>query len=172
MSKLSLTVLCLLGLFSAGCSSAGSAPAGDAARLRVTLRDYKGGRRFELVSESHTSRVDYYSEARGDAARKFQSDKVMALLVEELDKQGFDEHEQEGRAPSAGGELITWGLEVQTGDRTRHWIVGRGSAFEDLTDFGECREAFLQLYNVTDSYQAIENPGGKQIFEKPPQGRT
>ena len=177
MSKLLSLLACSLCALVVGCASS-SSPSGsggaadDGARMRVTLRDYKGGNVFELVSESHTNRVDYYSAARADASRKIQTDEVMEVLIEELEKQGFKSHRQEGRGPSQGGAVISWGIEVEEGPRTDHWVVGKGSAIDEIQAFSECRDAFLQLYNITASYQAIENPEGKQIFQKPPQGRT
>ena len=176
MSKfLSLLASSLCALV-VGCASSSSGSGGASAeegeRMRVTLRDYKGGNVFELVSESHTSRVDYYSEARSDASRKIQTDEVMEVLIKELEKQGLKKHRQEGRAPSQGGAVISWGIEVEEGPQTDHWVVGKGSAVDEIQAFNECRNAFLQLYNITASYQAIENPEGKQIFQKPPQGRT
>lgn len=176
MSKLltvaAQTVASLACLLLVSCSSTGGAPEGEAARMRVTLRDYKRDQRFELVSESHTSRIDYYSTARDDASRKVQTDTIMNALVEELEKQGFEKRAQAGRAPSSGGEIVTWGLEIESGENTDHWVIGSGSALDDLQDFQECRNSFLQLYNITASYQAIKNTQGKEIFQKPRQGKT
>ena len=49
---------------------------------RVGLRDYRTGRNFELVNETHTSRVEQYSTLRDNADRKVQSDEIVAKRVE------------------------------------------------------------------------------------------
>lgn len=153
----------LLGLLAA-CASSGSE--GSGSQLLVTLHNFKTGERFELASESHTDRVAYYSDKRNDAARKVQTDEIMSAFVAELGRQGLDDHAQPGRAPSAtGSDVIRWGLEVEKAEQRRHWLVGTGSAPADWQQFQKCRDAFLQLYNITVSYQAVENDSGKQFLE-------
>jgi len=132
----------------------------------VTLRNFKSGERFELASESHTKRVEYYSGQRTDAARKIQSDEVMSAFLDELERQGFSAHAQPGKAPSiASGDVIRWGLELEHGEDHRHWLIGTGSAGDDIAAFQKCRDTFLQLYNVTVSYQTVHNDTGKQYFQ-------
>ena len=156
-------------LLSAACSSSGNR-AGDAAtsetRMRVTLRNYDAEQLFELVSESHTNRVEYYSHERADAARKIQSDEVMDALVDELDSQGFEEFAQPGRAPTRRNEIVSQAIEIERGDATEHWAVGKGSAAAERLRFRDCMLAFVELYNLTASYQAITNPDGSQIFPR------
>ena len=143
-----------------------AAPAKGHEGVLITLRDYRAGTRLELASESHTDRVEYYSQSRRDAARKVQNDEVMQALVGELDRQGFDDHCQGGRAPEiAQGDVIRWGLEVEQGGQEAHWLIGPGSSQNDWKEFQECRDTFLQIYNITVSYQALENPSGKSFFE-------
>jgi len=163
-----LGLLWLIGLVSlAGCASpSGSASRDGEHRTCVTLRGYQGDQLFELASESHTDRVEYYSKVRRRAARKVQSDEVMDALVEELDRGGFRRHAQDGPAPSRGGSLLTWSLEIERGEHVEHWIVGQGSQAEERTRFNECMNTFVQLYNVTASYQAVENAEGPDLFEE------
>ena len=167
MLRRSLAIASIL-LFTA-CSSTGSRAGGDASsdgRMRVTLRNYDAEQLFELVSESHTNRVEYYSQERADAARKIQSDEVMGALVDELDSQGFEDFAQPGRAPTRKNEVVSQSLEIERGDETEHWVVGKGSAASERLRFRDCMLAFVELYNLTASYQVIENPEGSQIFPR------
>ena len=135
--------------------------------MLVALCNYKSGERFELASESNTKRVDYYSETRKDAVRKVQSDEIMSAFVDELAHEGFAQHAQAGPAPKLGsGDVIRWGLEIQDGDQKTHWLVGSGTQSNELKPFQECRDTFLQLYNITVSYQAVQNSSGKQYFDQ------
>jgi len=156
-----------LAVLVASCASTES-KTGD--RLRVTLYDHMGGTSFELVSESHSDRIEYYSTVRSGASRKYQGDRTMAALIEALDDEGFAQYGKGGRAPSATGGVITRSLEIQRNARIDHWAVGEGSAPESKISFHACTNTFLQLYNVTQAYQAIDNESGTGVFEK--EGRT
>ena len=116
----------------------------------------------------------YYSNVRNNAGRKFQVDAVMAALVSELNGTGFDRFAQNGRAPSSGSRVITRAIEIQTDEDVRHWVVGKGSADGERTDFYRCMTTFVELYNVTESYQAIQNETGTEVFREggPGGGRT
>ncbi len=163
--RLASALLLLLGLGLASCSSTPSdGRTGD--RLRITLRDYQGGRNFELVSESHSDRIAYYSSVRDDANRKYQVDAVVAALLRELDKSGFDKYAQDGRAPSSAGGALTRAFEIQDNDRVRHWVIGDGSNSDEKRRFIESMTTFVQLYNVTESFQAIQNENGERVFEE------
>ena len=149
------------------CASPGSGGKGeDGTELIVTLHNYRGGGQFELASESHTDRVAYYSSARSDAARKVQTDEVMNAFLRELQRLGLEQHARTGKAPQAPqGDVIRWGLEVASGERHVHWLVGTGSTPEDWQAFERCRDTFLQLYNSTVSYQAVQNDSGGAFFD-------
>src|SRR5881628_3803421 len=135
MSRFQRLSWCLLGGFLTACSSPGAAPDGGAALL-VTLHDFRSGKRFELASESHTNRVEYYSDQRSDAARKVLPDQAMVAFVEELDHQGFGKHARTGHAPAvAQGDMIRWGLEVESRSGQTHWLVGTGSPPADWQEF-------------------------------------
>ncbi|NOT31048.1 MAG: hypothetical protein HOP15_11425 [Planctomycetes bacterium] len=160
-------VASLSGAILCACASSGAARSSSA--LLVTLHDFKSGVSFELASESHTERVAYYSGARADAARKVQTDEIMSLFVGEIERQGLARHAQVGRAPAlAPGGVISWGLEVECGPETSHWLVGKGSAPADWQEFQKCRDTFLQLYNITVSFQAVQNDSGRGFFGEEP----
>jgi len=174
MSRFQRFLCSLVGALLAACAGAGSSGGGDEGgpgEFLVTLRNFKTGERFELASQSHTDRVAYYSETRPDASRKIQADKVMAAFVDELENQGFDSKAQPGKAPGVvSGDVIRWGLEVERGQARRHWLVGTGSQPADWQTFQKCRDMFLQLYNITVSYQTVQNQDGRQFFQDQPQG--
>lgn len=168
-----VTGLLCASVLLAACSGTGtraSATGEDGGvRLCVTMRDYGTAQVFELASESHTDRLAYYSKVRNDASRKVQTDEVMELLVDQLDSDGYQRYAQPGRAPSAGGAALSRALEVEAGDVTSHWVIGGGSALEERKAFNTCLETFLGLYNVSASYQTVENPHGHEFFEHAPE---
>ncbi|MSR61519.1 MAG: hypothetical protein EXS08_03595 [Planctomycetes bacterium] len=174
MSRFQRFLASFVGALLVACAStgAGRGAQDDApGEYLVTLRNFKTGERFELASESHTDRVSYYSETRADATRKVQADEVMEAFVEELGDQGFDSKAQVGKAPGvASGDVIRWGLEIAHGETRRHWLVGTGSQAADWQTFQKCRDTFLQLYNITVSYQTVQNQSGRQFFQDQPQG--
>jgi len=155
--------LALAALLLASCRSTGS---GGERPMLVTLRDYQNGARFELASESHSDPVEYYSDKREDAVRKIQTDEIMSAFLGELDRSGLGTHGRTGHAPELGkSDVVSWGIEVETPAQSVHWMVGKGSALEEWKQFQRCRDVFLQLYNVTVSYQTVQNESGKQFFE-------
>ena len=158
--------LLLCGLFLAACAGADARDEEDGERLRVLVQDYGTGQHFELASETHTNRVEYYSELRAEASRKIQTDEVMALLVEELDRSGFERYAQSGRAPTKGGEAVTRSIEIEDGDETQHWLIGNGSSLEERKAFNDCLTQFLDLYNISASFQSVANPKGHEFFER------
>ena len=167
MSLLQRTSVFLFACLVCACASAGGAQKSASTSVLVALCNYKSGERFELASESNTKRVDYYSETRKEAVRKVQSDEIMSAFVGELGKAGFAQHAQAGPAPKvASGDVVRWGLEIQDGEQKSHWLVGSGTQGAELKTFQDCRDTFLQLYNITVSYQAVENKSGKQYFDQ------
>lgn len=166
LQPLFLLVTVLSAALAPACAGTGARSDAPAPVL-VTLRNFKSGERFELASESHTDRVTYYSGARQDAVRKVQSDEIMQAFLEELEHQGFSAHARPGRTPSLEtSDVIRWGLEVEGPTGELSWLIGSNAAPKDWADFQKCRDVFLQLYNVTVSYQTVQNASGKQYFEE------
>jgi len=162
-----LGLLALGGALLAGCASGGgsTSESTEGGRLCVTLFDYAEGRRFSLASESHTDRVAYYSQPRDDAGLKIQADEVVAALVDQMERRGFRRFATEGRAPASGGAVVTRALEIERGGQRSAWIVGKGSEADERRAFFEAMNEFFQLYNISQSYQVIENPGGRDVFD-------
>lgn len=128
---------------------------------------YKSGQTISLVNESHTDRLELYSEVREKAGPKVVSDDVMDGLVEYFEKQGFDEHAKDGPAPATGSPQLTQALEVRADDHVSHMLLGPGSTEEERQSFQECSSAFMEVWNLTYQAQAVENERGKAIFDQP-----
>lgn len=159
-------VLSLLLLGSVACSSTGSGRARGGHRVLVTLRDYRSNLPLELANETHTDRVSYYSHERHDAARKVQTDEVIGALVDELDGRGFEAHASAGDAPAAARpDVVRWALAIEIDGQSKHWLVGPGTPADEWKAFQSCRDAFVQLYNVTVSYQSLQNASGGGLFK-------
>jgi hypothetical protein len=159
---------CLVFSLLAGLASCASTPkAPENAKVLVVLRNYQTGQRFELASESHTDRVTYYSSERADAARKIQKDDVMLALVAELEKLDYGARARPGNAPTTGNESTRWALELASEERTLNWTIGTGNPREDWLAFQKCRDTFFDLYNVTMSFQSVQNEQGRGYFQEP-----
>ena len=166
--RVRLPGLLLFGLFFllGSCAGTGTSSSATGSEVMVTMRDYANGRKFELAGKSHTDPVAYYSEQRDSAARKVQDDDVMDLLVKELESQGYRKFAQDGPAPSRGSASVTRSFELERGGRSTHWLIGGGSPIEERKAFNSCLEQFLGLYNISASYQTVQNPHGHEFFER------
>jgi len=154
-----------------GCASTAREPSRErdpSRALRVTLRDYRSGQRFELVSESHTSALELYSEKRASASTKVQSDEVMQGLVDFLREQQFDRHAAPGKAPLQAQGGYTNALEVDRAGQVMHMIGGKSVPAAEQKVLAVCRANFLMLYNQTDSWQTVDNRAGDGVFQTTP----
>ncbi|MEX1025393.1 MAG: hypothetical protein WD226_09980 [Planctomycetota bacterium] len=155
-------------------SCAASGPSAE----RITLREYRVDRAplvFELVSKSSGDELEYFSTTRTDAPRKFVDDELMAALSDHLLKHGCSKYGQAGPAPKRGDAqgLLRSSFEWQAGAEVKHWPIAaplRGvlppGLIEERTQFKGCQQVFLELYNATAAYQAIENTRGNDLFEE------
>jgi len=157
-------LVCALTLVSLGACASTSGSGGSGDPVRVSLRSYRANQVFELVGESHTNRVDYYSRPRANASLKVVSDKLADALRKELDRRGFQRNKKTGRAPSRGGSILTWSLEIAGPNGIDHWLVGPGTDAKQQQAFQESRRVFFELYNATFAYQAVENDKVKDFF--------
>jgi hypothetical protein len=155
----------------AACASTAREPSRErheSRALRVTLRDYRNGQRFELVSESHTSALELYSQKRGSASTKVQSDEVMQGLVDFLRDQDFDRHAAPGKAPLQAQGGYTNALEVDRAGQVMHMLGGTAVPAAEQKVLAVCRANFLLLYNETDSWQTVDNRAGEGVFQTQP----
>lgn len=154
----------LLASAAGACAAPGpSVSDGQGRALRVSLLTGSGN--FELVSTSHTSRVELYSKAREAASTKVQEDEVMEALIERLEDMGYRAHARPGSAPSLSGGAVATALEVQEEGVFSWWGVGSGSTVDERRDFLTLQNDFLKLYNVTQGYQSVSNELGGDFFE-------
>lgn len=177
-ARLALAAAAVLATaLSSSCSSPGSSLSGsrdveEAQRMedelpamRITLRDYAGGRRFELVNPSHTDPVSYYSRQRAEASRKVVAGTVVTQLLEYLEDNGLADHVQAGALPASGARA-TRGLEIEGPNGVAHWVVTDASTPDERKAMNECTRAFFDTYNVITSYQAIDNRDGSRYFNQ------
>lgn len=163
-------LLALLALLAAACTAPASRKPGRTGEpVRVAFIDYRSARRLELVNESHTERLEQYSQVRADASRKVQTDEVMAALVEYLDANGLGERAQVGPAPAVppSGSGLSMAIEVEVGGATSHVPAYRDMAAGDKERVRVLAAAILDTYNATYSLQAVESRPGETPFETP-----
>lgn len=158
-------LVCALALLALGACTSTGGSAGSGNPVRVTLRNYRANQVFELVGESHTDPVAYYSQPRSNASLKVVSDKLADALKKEIDRRGFKHNKKPGRAPSQGGSVLSWSMEIAGPSGIDHWLVGPGTGAKQLQAFQESRSVFFELYNATFAYQAVENDKGKGFFD-------
>lgn len=166
-----LLPLLLAGLVAA-CTSTGENGGKDEAYVgpptQVSWLLFKSGQVISLVNDSHSDRLELYSEVREHAGPKVTSDEVMDGLVDYLkDEQNFDEYAHDGPAPAAGNAQVTQALELRIGDRVSHMLMGPGSSPKEREAFLACAQAVGTIWNATFQLQAVENDKDKAIFEQP-----
>ncbi len=162
---LSLVVLLVLGCAS---SSAGEGEAtGIGTPERVAYVDYRSNRTLELVNESHTGRVEQYSEIRKNADRKVQTDDVLSGLIEFMREEGFERLARPGPAPQSSDGQVALALEIEHGDRIEHVLGFKGMPPKDHESVLTLWRGFLEIYNATFGLQAVESPADDLPFENP-----
>ncbi len=159
--------LLLFALLAGACSSNPAVTKAGPGAWRVGLRDYRSGRNFELVNETHTSRVAQYSTVRDNADRKVQSDEIVAELVGWLDSEGFGSLAQTGAAPTEKSADRVWVLEVQGPDGPRHLLVTKSTSPESYAICRKLKAGFLDIYNATYAGQAKQMAEGETPFLAP-----
>jgi hypothetical protein len=128
---------------------------------------YKTGQTITLVNDSHTNRLELYSELREAAGPKVAGDAEMAALVGYMEEQDFDRYAVDGPAPPSGGPDWFQALELEVDGRARHMLLGTASTREQRATFNGCATALMTLWNLTFQSQAIDNEAGDAIFQQP-----
>ncbi len=151
---------------SAGCASSPSgAEAAAGEPLRLTFVDHRTHQVCELVNQSHTDRLTYYSTPRGDASTKVQEDEVMRDLLEWLEDHDLDDYAVAGPAPRMGGGTF-WTLEIEGPGGIVHVTETQATPVEDKEGLRQLMQAVLQTYNVTPGYQAVSVDDPTQLFKR------
>ena len=153
-------------LLGSGCAGPGGS--GDSGKaLRVEFFDYRSNRSLELVSESHTQRLEQYSQVRANANRKVQKDEVMAELVRRLGECSFEQLARPGAAPETPTADVFWSLEVEGPDGTRHALYQRSMITADANACRAMKATFIDVFNQTYALQAVELKDGESPFLAP-----
>lgn len=152
------------------CGSTGTEDdSGPARAIAVDLVGY-GPAPFQLVSESHTSRVDLYSQERDSASTKVLNDEVMGALVEHLDELGFDSYARPGSAPVEGGGAFAKAIQVEEGGKRAWWPLAASAGADELKSFNTAVRDFLDLYNIAQGWQSVDNSLGGDYFDRKKKG--
>lgn len=133
----------------------------------ISFRDMRTGVTMELVNESHTGRVEQYSQVQNTASRKVMSDEIMGEFVEFLDDEGFDDDSIPGPLPFFGKGKVRWAMVIQDGDDARHVAESIDDEGRRRKRLEKYRAAFLQTYNAVQGWQAVQLEGGQSPFKRP-----
>jgi len=126
--------------------------------IRVTFRDYRSGLVMNLLNESHSDPVEYYSQPRNDASTKIQNDEIIDALIEVFEAKGFERMKFDGPAPQHGGGASR-ALAIEKHGRIQHIVFRQEDARANRLAFNDCAAAFLEINNLTYGAQTVE--GGK-----------
>jgi hypothetical protein len=129
------------------------------------LYDARHQLHLELANESHPELADVYSTKRSDNTLKLAPDALMADLIRDLSREGFDKLATDGEPPSIapGRGWVT----VQQGDRTRTYVVPAETVAtaEQLGAFTRMKLWINEYYSHLGALQFIDNPQGAAIFK-------
>lgn len=136
--------------------------------MRVTLYMYGAGQTFGLVNETHTDKVELYSNKRTRPSVKIAQDETLLNIIDYLGENGFADNEQDGSAP--GGGAFTLCFEVETAAGTSHWGTNpRTNTNEERLAMNRCVAYFVNKnYNQIESLQAVQNDEGASLFDDRP----
>jgi hypothetical protein len=165
----------------AGCAT--SAPAAAAPRtapdaskaVELRYRAFAQGLSLGLVNESHSSRVDVYSERKpiDRATTKVSPDEVVDAIVEYFRDNGYFEIAVRGAAPANPPAGATQVLEVVLPDGPWHALARPGVTADFARTFQACRQALLDVYSATMQLQAVdEAPAWRSGSPQPPRRRS
>lgn len=151
------------------CGACASSPPKEAHPQRVTFVDFRNGTRIELVNETHTGRVEQYSELleKDKATRKVQTDEVMFGLIEVLRDGGFDDQAKPGPAPRQSDGQSVLALEIEDGDKIQYALGYKGMPAAERQKLLALVQNVVELYNQTYGLQAVELKEGETPFENP-----
>lgn len=130
---------------------------------KVTLKDYVSNFDLFLINEAHTSKSEYYSQVRNNAATKVIPDLDMGALMLQLEDFGFFEIAQTGfrRTPGARTTLM-----VERGGLKYSLSQSLERDADVIVQIENCNQAFRAMYDAHYSMQVIHNNQGKELFEK------
>lgn len=126
--------------------------------MRVKYLDFLGGNVFQLVNESHSNALDVYSRKvpKSQAYTKVQSDEVVKALIERFDEQGVTKRLQPGLAPFYPTGTRAGALEIEGEKGPSFWLILDKSPQAERAAFTKSAKDFVDLYNATESWQAVD----------------
>ncbi|MBL8861818.1 MAG: hypothetical protein JNK02_07370 [Planctomycetes bacterium] len=141
----------------------GSTTQRDASKaIELRYRAFARKLSIGLVNESHTDRLELYSERQpiDRATTKVSPDEVVDAIVEYFRDQGYFGIAVRGPAPATPPPGATQMLEVVLPDGPYHAIVRPGVTAQFATTFQTCAKALLQVYSDTIQLQAVDEAPG------------
>ena len=146
------------------CTSSAPASAPEATKLdpsraiELRYRALSKNLVFCLVNASHTERTELYSSRQplDQATTKVSPDEVVDATVEYFREQGFFDIATRGRAPATLPQGSTQVLEVALPDGPWHAVMRPGVSAAFIKSFQTCGKAFLDVYNNTMQFQAVD----------------
>lgn len=144
--------------------------------VRVRYVAYLSQQNLEIVNESHSDPHALYSQKRALHAvqPKVQSDEVVEALLERFSELGVMKRVLPGAAPAAPPSRAAQALEIETEAGVRSWVVRETSPEAERQQFRDCVKDFVDLYNATVQYQAVDEApewrgaSGTQTVRPPP----
>jgi hypothetical protein len=133
---------------------------------RVTYLDYRTSNRLTLLNEAHTDPLTLYTEKRSSPSTKVTANEVFAAMLSHFDDKGFRDLASTGYAPVVGDGDVRTAIEIETGGSVKHILVSLSNYASHGKSMGECRDAFLAVYNLTQQNQAVDNSTGKALFDE------
>ncbi len=128
---------------------------------RVTLLDVRSGAKVGLLNEATTSKSEYYSAIRADAAYKVVSDLDMGALLHTLESLGFWENAAQTSGRVRGASVM---IQVERGGTTFTLGYSNRDTAERIKVGVDCKETVRAFYDVHTSYQTVESDRGAQLF--------
>ena len=150
---------------SGGRSSSGDGAEGEPIILVYTY--FQTGASMELANESHTNRLNQYSEPRSNANRKVQSDDLMKDLIDYLDAKGFSKEAIQGDPPYMTGGDLSWTLQLERPSGKSYVAESKTSSTREKRRLRIYSQAFLSTYNATQGWQAVKIESGEMPFKGP-----
>ena len=166
ITSLGLLLLGVAGLVLTACSSTREA---EGTRARIALRQFTDNAdSYELRSESHTDRLEYYSSARDEANVKIMRDDLMEALLRGFDDAGYAEFARPGAGPQrAPGDRLRKVIEVERDGTVTHVAMGLDSPRAEADLMRELVNGFFTAFNQIRSYQTLDTGNDDTIFVGP-----
>lgn len=159
--------LILIGLCVSACGSTGTTEYTKSEitgiPMTIKLTDYRNGNVIRIVNDSHSDRLETYSEERAVAGTKVASDEVVAETVKYMLENGFDDHSIRGLAPYRSADYAK-SLEIDDPQGVRYFAIHAGSSEQELMTMHKCSIGLIEVYNAVHSAQTVTNASGADLF--------